>query len=70
MKVFAGLALAFSAVALAISVGVVITELQYVSDHPYRYGPAKVIAWTAGAGGLISLAVGSLAAGLARLSSE
>lgn len=37
------------------------TELDYVSAHPYAFGPAKVIAWGAGAGVLISLAVGLLA---------
>jgi hypothetical protein len=41
--------------------GVAKTELAYVSSHPYAFGPAKVIAWGAGAGVLISLAVGLLA---------
>jgi hypothetical protein len=43
--------------ACAIFVGVVITEIDYVDDHPFRYGPAKVIAWSAGGGALLSLAV-------------
>lgn len=41
--------------------GVAKTELAYASAHPYAFGPAKVIAWGAGAGVLISIAVGLLA---------
>ncbi|MGB1582463.1 MAG: hypothetical protein ACPHCI_01605 [Solirubrobacterales bacterium] len=47
--------------AALIFAGVAKTELDYVSAHPYAFGPAKVIAWGAGAGVLISLAVGLLA---------
>lgn len=47
--------------AALIFAGVTKTELDYVSAHPYAFGPAKVIAWGAGAGLLISLAVGLLA---------
>jgi hypothetical protein len=43
--------------ACAIFLGVLITEIDYVYDHPFRYGPAKVIAWGAGGGALLSLAV-------------
>jgi len=45
-------------------VGVAVTEINYVSGHPYAYGPAKVIAWAAGAGACISLAVSVLAVNL------
>jgi hypothetical protein len=38
-------------------VGVVFHELIYASEHPFRYGPAKVIAWAAGAGASLSGAV-------------
>lgn len=47
--------------AALIFAGVAKTELDYASAHPYAFGPAKVIAWCAGAGVLISLAVGLLA---------
>lgn len=50
-----------SVVAAVIFLGVMKTELDYVSAHPFAYGPAKVIAWGAGAGALISAAVGLLA---------
>jgi hypothetical protein len=42
-------------------VGVAITEINYASAHPFAYGPAKVIAWAAGAGALVSVAVADLA---------
>jgi hypothetical protein len=41
-------------------------ELLYASNHPYAYGPAKVIAWGAGAGTLLSVAIVLLAFGLTR----
>lgn len=47
-------------------VGVGIHELNYASGHPYQYGPAKVIAWGAGAGALLALAVGLLGYALTR----
>jgi hypothetical protein len=52
---------ALAAVARLISLGVVVEEVTYVSDHPYAYGPAKVIAWGAGAGAILAVAVGILA---------
>ena len=54
----AGLLLAVSGALICAGVG--LTELSYVSDHPGRYGPAKVIAWLSGAGVLIAAAVGML----------
>jgi hypothetical protein len=45
-------------VSLAVSLGVAIHELSYASDHPYAYGPAKVIA--TGAGGAATLAAALL----------
>ena len=49
-------------VASIIFAGAGLNELTYVSNHPYAYGPAKVIAWACGAGLLVSIA----AAGIAR----
>jgi hypothetical protein len=56
-----GAVIALAAVAAAIFIGVAITEINYPSGHPYAYGPAKVIAWGAGAGVVISVAVALLA---------
>ncbi len=61
-----GAVIALSLVALVVFVGVAIDELQYVGDHPYRYGPAKVIAWGAGAGAVLSVAVGLIGWALTR----
>jgi len=61
-----GAVIALAAVAAIVFVGVLIQELTYVSDHPYAYGPAKVIAWGAGAGVVLSVAVGLLAYSLSR----
>jgi hypothetical protein len=36
-------------------------EFRYASDHPYAYGPAKVIAWAAAGGVLLAIAVALLA---------
>jgi hypothetical protein len=48
-------------VSAAVFIGVAVTEINYVSGHPYAYGPAKVIAWGAGAGALLSAALALLA---------
>ena len=66
MKTIAGAVIALSVVAAIVFIGVLVTEVDYVNDHPYRYGPAKVIAWGAGAGALLSAAVGLLAYALTR----
>ena len=62
----AGAVITLAVVAAAVFVGVAIHELSYASGHPYAYGPAKVIAWGAGAGALLDLAVALLAVGLLR----
>jgi hypothetical protein len=62
-----GAVIAMSAVAALVFLGVAIHELNYASGHPYAYGPAKVIAWAAGAGALLSLAVGALGFVVARV---
>ena len=64
-------AIAGSAVALAVVaaigfIGVGIHEFNYASDHPYAYGPAKVIAWGGCAGAVLSVAVALLAFSLTR----
>ncbi len=46
-----------SVAAALIFAGVVKTELDYASAHPFAFGPAKVIAWCAGAGVLLALAL-------------
>jgi len=55
-----GAAVALSAVACLVFVGVAVHELSYASDHPHAYGPAKVIATAAGAGAALSVAVGMI----------
>lgn len=61
-----GAVIALAIVAAIILVGVVVNELNYASTHPYAYGPAKVIAWGAGAGALLSVAVALLGYALTR----
>lgn len=61
-----GAVIALAAVAAIVFVGVAIHELDYASGHPYAYGPAKVIAWGAGAGAVLSVAVGLLGCALSR----
>lgn len=56
-----GFVVALACVTFLVFVGVAIKEISYVSDHPHRYGPAKVIAWAAGGGAVLSLAVVLLA---------
>lgn len=65
-KAIGGAVMAFAVVAAVVFIGVAVNELQYASDHPYAYGPAKVIAWGASAGALLSVAVALLAFGLTR----
>ena len=57
----AGAVIALALIAAAVFVGVGVHELNYASNHRYAYGPAKVIAWGAGAGTLLSVAVALLA---------
>jgi hypothetical protein len=61
-----GAVAAIAVIAAVVFAGVGIHELNYASDHPYAYGPAKVIAWGAGAGVLLALAVAGLAVALLR----
>ncbi len=55
MRALTGFALALAAVAGLVFAGVAVHELNYASAHPYAYGPAKVIAWAACAGALLSV---------------
>jgi hypothetical protein len=63
-----GAVIVIAVIAAIVFGGVGLHELNYASDHPYAYGPAKVIAWGAGAGALLSVAVGILGLALARSS--
>jgi hypothetical protein len=54
----AGFVIALAIVGAAVFAGVAIHELQYASDHRYRYGPAKVIASCSAGGVVLSVAVG------------
>jgi hypothetical protein len=60
----AGIVIVLAVIAALVFAGVVVTELGYASDHPYAYGPAKVIAWSAGAGAVLSVAVALRAASM------
>ena len=61
-----GFVMALAALASVIFAGVGIHELDYASEHPYAYGPARVIAWAAGGGVALSVAVALMGWGLAR----
>lgn len=50
-----------SGIAVPAFLAIGIHELDYASGHPGHYGPAKVIAWGAFVGALLSVAVGLLA---------
>lgn len=56
-----GAVIALAALSCLVFVIVAVHELSYASDHPFAYGPAKVIAWAAGAGALLAAAVAVLA---------
>ena len=66
MRAAAGFSLGLALVAGFVFIGVGLTELSYVSDHPYAYGPAKVIAWAAGGGLALAVAVTVAAAAFLR----
>lgn len=61
-----GAIIALAGATFLVFAGVAIHELEYASDHPHAYGPAKVIAWGAGAGAVLSVAVGLLGLQLTR----
>lgn len=61
-----GAVLALAAIAAVVLFGVALHELNYASDHPFQYGPAKVIASASGAGALLAIAVAILAGALLR----
>lgn len=66
MKALGGFISALGLVALVVFAGIAIHELMYASSHPFRYGPAKVIASAAGAGALLSGAVALCGVALTR----
>ena len=55
--VVGGCVIALAAVAAVGFGAVAVHEFQYASNHPYAYGPAKVIAWAALAGAVLAIAV-------------
>lgn len=61
-----GFVLALAFVCLVIFCGVLLSEVSYVHSHRFGYGPAKVIAWTAGAGAVLSVSMGLIAVALVR----
>lgn len=61
-----GAVCAVGLLAALVFAGVGVHELSYASEHPHAYGPARVIAWVAGAGALLALAVTGLALTLLR----
>lgn len=61
-----GAVITLAALAAVMFVGVAVHELDYASDHPHAYGPAKVIASAAGAGAVLSVAVALLALAVSR----
>ncbi len=65
-KALGGAVIVLAIVAAVVFAGVGVHELQYASGHPFAYGPAKVIAYGAGAGALLAATVALLAVGLTR----
>ena len=61
-----GAVVALSVVACVLFTWVAIHEMQYAGDHPFAYGPAKVIATAAAAGALLSISVAVLGRALLR----
>lgn len=53
--------IALASISALVFAGVAFTEVRYIRDHPYAYGPAKVIAYAGGAGAVLSVAVAMLA---------
>jgi hypothetical protein len=52
-----GAVVALAFIAAVVFVGVALHELDYAGSHPHAYGPAKVIAWGAGGGAVLAVAV-------------
>jgi hypothetical protein len=52
-----GAVMALAVIAGVGFVGVAVHEFNYASDHPFAYGPAKVIAWGGCAGAVLCAAV-------------
>jgi hypothetical protein len=65
----ANLGKAVMAIAFGAGIGFVVValhEFDYASNHPYAFGPAKVIAWAAVAGAALAVGVGILGYALTR----
>jgi hypothetical protein len=61
-----GAVIALAVTSALILLGVSVHELSYASDHPYQYGPAKVIALGAGASAVLAVALALLAVAVLR----
>ena len=61
-----GVVIALAACAAVGFAWIAADEFSYASNHPYAYGPAKVIAWGGVAGAALAVAVGLLAAAFLR----
>lgn len=61
-----GAVIAIATISAIVFIGVAVHELNYASGHPYAYGPAKVIAWGAGAGALACVAIALIGFALTR----
>lgn len=59
------------AIAAATAFGVIaLQEFTYANDHPFAYGPAKVIAWGGVAGAVLAIAVGLLGLAARRVKND
>lgn len=56
-----GWVIALACIAALVFAAVAFTEIRYVREHPYAYGPAKVIAYACGGGAVLGVAVALLA---------
>jgi hypothetical protein len=66
VQTIVGAVIAIAVVAFLGFVGVAVTEFSYAAAHPFRYGPAKVIAWSGVSGAALSAAVALLAIAVLR----
>lgn len=61
-----GAVIALALVAAVGFVGIAVHEFSYAGDHPYAYGPAKVVAWGGCAGAVLCAAVALVGYALTR----
>lgn len=61
-----GAVVALAAVSAVVFAGVALHEWGYASDHPFAYGPAKVVALACAASAALAVAVAVLAVAMLR----